>query len=406
MTILVTGGAGYIGSQVVLELCGADEEVVVLDNLSTGFRWLLPDNIEFVEGDVGNRQLVSRVLETHEVDSIIHLAASIVVPESIEHPLAYYHNNVTNSHALLECAVSSGVKHFIFSSTAAVYGIPQRTPVSESDPAQPISPYGWSKLMTEIMLSDTYHADGLRYVALRYFNVAGADPQGRTGQASLEATHLIKVACLAALGLRDGVEIYGANYPTPDGTGVRDFIHVADLAKCHLAGLKHLRSGGPSLVLNCGYGHGYSVLEVIEAFRRIAPKHFQTSVVERRPGDAPILVADTTRIRKTLDWQPRYDDLDLIVSHALAWEQSLANRAVHVVRLGVAGIQAVSREIHRWPLVSICDLEVGAGRGKSPSAHLSLPREWQSIRSSARKRLRRAICRAKVPSTVLTLIPP
>jgi len=326
MTILVTGGAGYIGSQIVLELLGAGEDVVVLDDLSTGFRWLLPDGARFVRGNVGDTELVSELLQEYAIDSIIHLAASIVVPESIEHPLTYYRNNVINSQALIESALKGGVKHFIFSSTAAVYGIPRSSPVSEDDATQPISPYGWSKLMTEVMLSDTDSAHGLRYVALRYFNVAAADPQGRTGQASLEATHLIKVVCQAAIGMRDGVDIYGADYPTPDGTGVRDYIHVVDLAKCHLAALAYLRSGGTSQVLNCGYGHGYSVFEVIEAVRRIAPRKFETRVVDRRPGDPPILVAGTDRLGETLDWRPRFDDLGLIVSHALAWEKILAGR--------------------------------------------------------------------------------
>ena len=336
MTILVTGGAGYIGSQVVLELLEAGEEVVVLDNLSTGFRWLLPDGLVFVQGNVGDAELLDQVLRKYAIDGIIHLAASIVVPESIKHPLAYYRNNVINSQTLIECAVKNGVKQFIFSSTAAVYGSPRSSdPVSEDDLTQPISPYGWSKLMIEVMLSDTDRAHRLAYIALRYFNVAGADPLGRTGQASPEATHLMKVACQAALKIRDGVNIYGANYPTPDGTGVRDYIHVVDLASCHLAALNYLRRGGSSQVLNCGYGHGHSVREVIEVVQRIAQSAFETRVVDRRPGDPPILVAGTTRIGETLDWRPRFDDLGLIVSHALAWERTLAtrlSRPVSVVR--------------------------------------------------------------------------
>ena len=326
MAILVTGGAGYVGSQVVLELLGAGEELVILDDLSTGFRWLLPDEVAFVRGNVADAELLDQVLRKYGIDSIIHLAASIVVPESIDHPLAYYRNNVINSQALIECAVKGSVKHFIFSSTAAVYGIPRSSPVSEEDPTQPISPYGWSKLMTEVMLSDTDRAHGLRYVALRYFNVAGADPLGRTGQASPEATHLMKVACQAALGIRDGIDVYGTDYSTPDGTGVRDYIHVVDLATCHLAALAYLRNGGNSQVLNCGYGHGYSVFEVIEAVRRIAPSALETRVVDRRPGDPPALVADTERLGKTLNWRPHFDDLGLIVGHALAWERILADR--------------------------------------------------------------------------------
>ena len=260
MTVLVTGGAGYIGSQMVHELVDAGERVVVLDNLSTGHRWAVAEGVPLVVGETGDQPLVTRLIREHGVDAIIHFAASIVVPDSVREPLAYYRNNTANSRALIECAVKTGVRHFIFSSTAAVYGNPAASPVPEDAPTQPISPYGWSKLMTEIMLRDASHAHGLTHVILRYFNVAGADPKGRTGQSSANATHLIKVAAEAALGLRPKLDVFGTDYPTPDGTCIRDYIHVSDLVRAHSDALRHVRAGGPSLTLNCGYGHGFSVL--------------------------------------------------------------------------------------------------------------------------------------------------
>jgi UDP-glucose-4-epimerase len=325
MTILVTGGAGYIGSHMVHELADAGENVVVLDNLSTGFRFLIPDNVSFVTGSTGDRELVAKVIAAHRVSAIVHFAASIVVPESVRDPLGYYRNNTLNTCQVLDAAVASGVRHFIFSSTAAVYGNPDHVPVREDAATKPISPYGTSKLMSEIMLHDTARAHDLRFVVLRYFNVAGADPKGRTGQATPAATHLIKVACEAALGRRPGLDVFGTDYPTPDGTALRDYIHVSDLVRAHSAALAHLRRGGNSMTFNCGYGRGASVLEVLDSVRRVSGCDFPVSVADRRDGDPAELVADAKRIRETLDWRPRYDDLDTIVGHALAWERRLMN---------------------------------------------------------------------------------
>jgi UDP-glucose 4-epimerase len=326
MTILVTGGAGYIGSHMVHELSDAGESVVVLDNLSTGFRFLIPGRVPFVAGSTGDRPLVAEIIRTHQISEIVHFAASIVVPESVANPLAYYRNNTMNTCLLLDAAVEGGVKHFIFSSTAAVYGNPEHVPVREDAATRPISPYGTSKLMSEIMLHDTARAHDLRFVALRYFNVAGADPKGRTGQATPAATHLIKVACEAALGKRAKLDIFGTDYPTPDGTCIRDYIHVSDLVRAHSAALAHLRRGGASMTLNCGYGHGASVLEVIAAVRRVSGREFPVAISGRRAGDPVELVADTRRIRAKLDWHPQYDDLDTIVGHAFSWERRLAGR--------------------------------------------------------------------------------
>jgi UDP-glucose 4-epimerase len=323
MTVLVTGGAGYIGSHTVHELVDAGERVVVLDNLSTGFISALPSPVLPVIGDTGNQALVANLIDTHHVDAIIHFAASIVVPDSVRDPLAYYGNNTANSRALIETAVKGGVRHIIFSSTAAVYGNPAQVPVTENAPTVPVSPYGWSKLMTEIMLRDAGAAHNLGHVILRYFNVAGADPKLRTGQSTPEATHLIKVAVQAALGLRERLEVFGTDYPTPDGTCVRDYIHVTDLARAHLAALNHLRKGGASVTLNCGYGRGYSVLEVIEAVKRAAGRNFPVQLGPRRPGDAMSIVASAARIRELLQWTPQFDDLDTMVGHALAWEHRL-----------------------------------------------------------------------------------
>ena len=328
MTILVTGGAGYIGSHMVHALVDAGESVVVLDNLSTGFRFLVPEHVPFVLGSTGDRDLVAELIAEHEVSAIIHFAASIVVPDSVKDPLGYYRNNTMNTCLLLDTAVACGVKQFIFSSTAAVYGNPQSVPVREDAPTIPISPYGTSKLMSEIMLHDTARAHDLRFVVLRYFNVAGADPQQRTGQSTAGATHLIKVASEVALGRRPKLAVYGTDYPTPDGTCIRDYIHVSDLARAHLAALGYLRDGGASATFNCGYGHGYSVLEVIAAVRRVSGHDFPVEMAGRRPGDPAELVANVDRIKVTLGFKPRYDDLDLIVQHALAWERRMMSNPI------------------------------------------------------------------------------
>jgi UDP-glucose 4-epimerase len=325
MTILVTGGGGYIGSHMVHELADAGEAVVVVDDLSTGFRSALPKTVPLVVGDIGNGELITEIIRTHEVTAIIHFAASIVVPDSVRDPLGYYRNNTVNARALLEVAVKARVRHFIFSSTAAVYGNPARVPVAEDAPLAPMSPYGNSKLMTEIMLKDAAAAHGLKYVVLRYFNVAGADPKLRTGQSTVGATHLIKVAVETALGLRPRIEVYGTDYDTPDGTCIRDYIHVADLARAHSAALAHLRGGGGNETFNCGYGHGSSVLAVIDAVKRVSGCDFAVRLSGRRAGDPAAIVADGSRLRRQLGWTPQFDDLDTIVAHALAWERRLAD---------------------------------------------------------------------------------
>jgi UDP-glucose 4-epimerase len=326
MTVLITGGAGYIGSQMVNELRDAGERVVVLDNLSTGHRWAVPDGVPLIVGETGDQPLVSKLIREHNVSEIIHFAASIVVPDSVRDPLGYYRNNTANSRALIECAVRTGVRRFIFSSTAAVYGNPATIPVPEDAPTQPISPYGWSKLMTEIMLGDTGRAHGLGHVILRYFNVAGADPQNRSGQSNPTSTHLIKVAAETALGLRPKMQVFGTDYPTPDGTCIRDYIHVSDLVRAHSDALRHLRSGGPSLTLNCGYGRGFSVLEVVDTVKRLAGADFKVEMAPRRDGDPARIVAASDRVRAMLGWQPRFDDLSIIVGHALTWERKLITR--------------------------------------------------------------------------------
>jgi UDP-glucose 4-epimerase len=330
MTILVTGGAGYIGSHMVHDLADAGEPAVVLDNLSTGFRFLIPSAVPFVAGSTGDRELVAKTIERYRVDAIIHFAASIVVPDSVRDPLGYYRNNTMNTCALLEVAAEAGVKQFIFSSTAAVYGNPTQVPIREDAATAPISPYGTSKLMSEIMLHDTGKAYGLRFVVLRYFNVAGADPKGRTGQATPQATHLIKVACETALGKRLKIDVFGTDYPTPDGTCIRDYIHVSDLARAHSAALAYLRRGSASTTFNCGYGRGASVLEVIDAVRRVSGRDFAVEISGRRPGDPAELVANVDRVRATLDWRPQFQDLDTIVAHALAWEKRLPGKRTGV----------------------------------------------------------------------------
>jgi UDP-glucose 4-epimerase len=296
----------------------------------------LPERMLPIVGDVADRALVADLIANHAVEAIIHFAGSTIVPESMKNPLAYYHNNTSNSRSLIEAAVKGGVRHFIFSSTAAVYGNPARMPIAEDDPTVPASPYGWSKLMTEVMLRDAGAAHGLGYVALRYFNVAGADPQMRTGLSTPGATHLIKVAVEAALGRRAGIDVYGSDYPTPDGTCIRDFIHVSDLARAHLAALRYLRAGGASATLNCGYGRGYSVREVLDAVRRAAGHAFPVNFRERRPGDIVVSVAAAKRIVDTLEWNPELDNLDAIVSHALAWERRLMAKADPQVREAIS----------------------------------------------------------------------
>lgn len=326
MAILVSGGAGYIGSHMVLELIDRGEEVVVLDDLSTGFWWAVPREATFVKGDMGDQALVERTLTEHGITEIAHFAARIVVPDSVSDPLGYYLNNTVKTRALLESAVRCGVRHLIFSSTAAVYGEPPLSPVPEDIALNPINPYGRSKLMSEWMLGDVASAHPLTYIALRYFNVAGADPRGRSGQSGPNATHLIKVACQAASGQRAGMEIFGTDYPTPDGTCIRDYIHVTDLARAHIAALDHLRAGGGNLTMNCGYGRGYSVREVTDVVKRVSGVDFPVRLSPRRAGDPATLVAKADRIRDTLRWRPEHDDLEEIVRHALAWETALRTR--------------------------------------------------------------------------------
>jgi len=323
MTVLVTGGAGYIGSHTVHALVEARESVVVIDNLSTGFSSFLPEGVPLFIGDAGDENLVEGVITQHGVECIIHFAGSVVVPDSMRDPLGYYRNNTMTTRSLLNAAVKGGIKRFIFSSTAAVYGNPDQVPVPENAPTRPMSPYGSSKLMTEIMLHDTASAHDMDYVVLRYFNVAGADPFGRVGLATVGATHLLKIAVEAATGQRAKVDVFGTDYPTRDGSCIRDFIHVSDLAQAHRAALSYLRGGGSSVTLNCGYGRGYSVLETLEAVRRISSSNFAVHYAPRRRGDVMTMVADTSRIRSTLDWNPRYDDLDTIAAHALIWEEKL-----------------------------------------------------------------------------------
>jgi UDP-glucose 4-epimerase len=327
MTVLVTGGAGYIGSHMVHALVDAGERVVVLDNLATGFDWAVAQGASLVIGDVGDQPRVAALIAEHRVDAIIHFAASVTVPDSVRDPLGYYRNNTVNSRALIESAVKGHVNHFIFSSTAAVYGNPERLPVREDDATAPTSPYGASKLMTEIMLRDASSAHGLRHVILRYFNVAGADPLGRTGQSTKNATHLVKVSVETALGLRPKVDVFGTDYPTADGTCIRDYIHVSDLVRAHCDALAYLRGGGVSTTLNCGYGHGFSVLEVIEAVKRVSGVDFKVAFANRRAGDPTQIVAASDRARSLLKWHPHFDDLQTIVRHALAWERKLLTRA-------------------------------------------------------------------------------
>ena len=324
--VLVTGGAGYIGSHAVLALRDAGWPVAVIDNLTTGFRFAVPEDVAYYEGDIEDAALLARIFAEQATQAVMHFAGSIVVPESVENPLKYYHNNTVKSRALIEAAVAAGVPHVIFSSTAATYGIPEVSPVTEDTPRRPINPYGWSKLMTEQMLADTAAAHPLNYCALRYFNVAGADPQGRSGQSTAGATHLIKVAVEAALGKRDSVAVFGTDYATPDGTGVRDYIHVSDLAAAHVLALEALIADpARSLTMNCGYGRGFSVLEVLDAVDRVTNRRIERVLAGRRAGDPDSLISDPSLLRATLPWRPQHDKLDEIVAHALAWERKLSD---------------------------------------------------------------------------------
>jgi UDP-glucose 4-epimerase len=325
MAVLVTGGAGYIGGHMALALVDAGEKLVVVDNLSTGFAWAVPPNAAFAVGDFGDSDLIARLIDEHEVDAIAHFAAKIVVPESVSDPLGYYLNNTSKARNLIECAVKGGVRNFIFSSTAAIYGETTSEPVAESAAPNPMSPYGRSKLMVEWMLADAGRAHDLRHVVLRYFNVAGADPQGRLGQSTPNATHLIKRAVQTALGRHAGLDVFGQDYPTRDGTCVRDYIQVSDLIDAHMAALAYLRAGGASLTCNCGYGRGYSVREVVEVVKRVSGVDFKVHAAGRRAGDPAAIVAKADLIRRELGWRPQRDDLEAIVRQALDWERRLHN---------------------------------------------------------------------------------
>ncbi|WP_309621618.1 UDP-glucose 4-epimerase GalE [Novosphingobium sp.] len=322
--VLVTGGAGYIGAHAVLALADAGWPVAVIDNLTTGFRWAVPDGVPFYQGDIEDAALLARIFAEQGTRAVMHFAGSIIVPESVEDPLKYHHNNTAKSRALIAAAVAGGVPHFIFSSTAATYGVPEVSPVNEDTPKLPINPYGMSKLMTEIMLGDVSRAHPLGYCALRYFNVAGADPRARTGQSTAGATHLIKVAVEAALGKRDHVDVFGTDFDTADGTGVRDYIHVSDLAAAHVLALEALIADpAASLTMNCGYGRGYSVLEVLDAVDRVTNQQITRVLGPRRAGDPDSLISDNARIKATLPWVPQHADLDTIIAHALQWERKL-----------------------------------------------------------------------------------
>ena len=346
MTVLVTGGAGYIGSHMVWALLDAGEQVVVVDRLSTGFDWAVAPEAKLIRADIADTAAIADIIHAHAIEAIVHFAGSISVPESMADPLGYYQNNTANSLALIRTAVATGVKKFVFSSTAAVYGSPEGDrPVAETTPTVPQSPYGASKLMTETMLADASAAHDFRYAALRYFNVSGADPFGRTGQSTRGAANLIKVATEAAMGKRDGIEIFGTDYPTRDGTCVRDFIHVSDLVAAHLDALTYLGAGGGSLVANCGYGRGYTVREVLDSVQRLSGRDFEIRLGARRDGDIITSVADSTLARSVLGWQPRHDSLDEIVGSALAWEAALA-RSNHII--ADPAMQPASRIVLDW----------------------------------------------------------
>ncbi len=328
LNVLVTGGAGYIGSHAVLALQDAGHQPVVVDNLVTGFRWAIPDNVPFHEGDIADSELISRIISNHKIDAVMHFAGSVVVPESVENPLKYYHNNTVKSRSLIDSVIAGDVRHMIFSSTAATYGIPAESPVREDMPTVPINPYGTSKLMTEMMLRDVAAAHDFNYCALRYFNVAGADPEGRSGQSTVGATHLIKIAVEAALGKRESVSVFGTDYATEDGTGVRDYIHVSDLAAAHVIALEALIADPKtSHTLNCGYGHGYSVMQVLDAVDRVTNNKLLRNMEGRRAGDPDALISDNRAIVSRFGWQPKHDDLDKIVRDALAWERQLGERS-------------------------------------------------------------------------------
>jgi UDP-glucose 4-epimerase len=327
LNVLVTGGAGYIGSHAALALIDSGHAPVVIDNLVTGFRWAVPEGVSFYQGDIADSALVTKIIQDEAIDAVMHFAGSVVVPESVKNPLKYYLNNTANTRALIESIVEGGVRHMIFSSTAATYGIPEVSPVREDMPTLPINPYGTSKLMTELMLRDVAAAHDFNYCALRYFNVAGADPEGRSGQSTIGATHLIKIGVEAALGKRDAVNVFGTDYATEDGTGVRDYIHVADLAAAHVIALEALVADPQtSHTLNCGYGHGYSVMQVLDAVDRVTNNRLVRKMEGRRAGDPDSLISDNSAIKAKFGWEPRYDDLDTIVKHALAWERQLGDR--------------------------------------------------------------------------------
>jgi len=323
MSVLITGGAGYIGSHMAHTLAGAGESIAIIDNLSTGVEKNMPPGVPFIKGDIADQALVARIIKEHRIDSVIHFAGSVVVPESVEKPLDYYANNTSGARSLIESCVRQGVPNFIFSSTAATYGTPKVLPVSEDSPTVPDSPYGRSKLMTEWILQDTAAAHPIKFGILRYFNVAGADPKGRTGQSTPRATHLIKRACQAVTGQVPHLTIFGTDYDTPDGTGVRDYIHVSDLVDIHQCVLDYLRKGGDSLLINCGYGHGFSVREVAATVERVSGQKLKIELAPRRPGDMASVIANTAKLSRILNWKPRYADLETIVSTALAWERRI-----------------------------------------------------------------------------------
>ena len=327
MTVLVTGGAGYIGGHMVLALVDAGERVVVLDDLSTGFRWAVRPPATLIVGDTGNAALVDSIIREYRIDAIAHFAAKIVVPDSVTDPLLYYLNNTAKARSLLECAVRGNVRYFVFSSTAAVYGEPAYDVIPESAPLAPINPYGRSKLMTEWMLQDVSKAHGMKFAILRYFNVAGADPKRRLGQSGSNATHLIKLASQTAIGVKPYLAVFGTDYSTKDGTCIRDYIQVTDLADAHVLALNYLRDGGINLILNCGYGHGHSVFEVVDAVKKASGIGFEIRLSDRRSGDAVVLVADPTRIKSVLGWKPKWDDLPAIVTQALEWEKRLQSKS-------------------------------------------------------------------------------